>query len=149
MPTSSRPTRGGSAELVDSLVQTTFITTAALSTVAARLDLSLTQLRLLGVLQDRQVRISALADHLGLDRSTLSGLIDRAVARDLVIRLPDPDDRRATLVTVSDAGLEMARDARTEIGRLLAGRTANLTAAEAKTLTALLARLNPEAAEVR
>ena len=53
---------------------------AVLSRAAARHDLSLTQLRMLGVLRDREPRMAELADFLGLDRSTVSGLVDRAVA---------------------------------------------------------------------
>jgi DNA-binding MarR family transcriptional regulator len=127
------------------LVQTTFLTTAVLSTVAATLDLSLTQVRVLGILQDRQARMSALAAYLGLDKSTMSGLIDRAVARGLVIRSQDPADRRATLVTVSETGLELARSTRDAVGTALADAIGTLTAAERKSLTQLLFRMNPVA----
>jgi DNA-binding MarR family transcriptional regulator len=51
---------------------------AVLSSVAADNDLSPAQLRVLAILRDRRVRISALAAYLGLDRSTISGLVERA-----------------------------------------------------------------------
>ena len=71
------------------------MTMAVLSSVAADNDLSLTQLRVLAILRDRRVRMSALAAYLGLDRSTMSGLIERAEKRGLVARAPDPGDGRA------------------------------------------------------
>lgn len=55
---------------------------------------SLTQLRLLGVLRDRRPRMTELAAFLGLDKSTLSGLVDRAERRGLVARDKNPQDRR-------------------------------------------------------
>ncbi|ERK69221.1 hypothetical protein N136_04459, partial [Leifsonia aquatica ATCC 14665] len=70
--------------LVDALVQTSFVVTGVLTRVAAERDLSLTQLRMLGVLRDRRPRMAQLAALLGLDKSTVSGLIERAERRGLV-----------------------------------------------------------------
>ena len=86
------------SELPDGLVRVAFDVAAAVTPVAARHDLSLTQLRVLGILRDRTVRMSELADYLGLDRSTVSGLIDRAQARGLVERVRDAADGRVTRV---------------------------------------------------
>lgn len=41
---------------------------------------------------------------LGLDKSSTSGLVDRAEARGLVARVPSQIDRRAVLVSLSDEG---------------------------------------------
>ena len=71
-------------DLRDSLVQVSFTVIAVLSRVAAEHDLSLTQLRVLGILRDREPTMAELATYLGLERSTVSGLIDRAVQRGLV-----------------------------------------------------------------
>lgn len=81
---------GAIDDLRDGLVQTSFTVIAALSRVAADQDLSLTQLRMLGILRDREPAMAELATYLGLERSTVSGLIDRAVARGLVRRPPMP-----------------------------------------------------------
>lgn len=45
-----------------------------------------------------------LAEKTEIDRTTLSGLIDRLEKQGLVTRQPHPDDRRAWLVTLTDAG---------------------------------------------
>lgn len=45
-----------------------------------------------------------LARTIGLDTSTIGGVIDRLVARGLVRRNASPDDRRVRLSTLTDAG---------------------------------------------
>lgn len=50
------------------------------------------------------VRQTALAERLGVEAMTLSGLVDRLEAKGFVERQPDPADRRAKLVTLTEAG---------------------------------------------
>ena len=45
-----------------------------------------------------------LARNIGLDTSTIAGVIDRLEARGLLQRNASPDDRRVRLLTLSDAG---------------------------------------------
>lgn len=54
------------------------------------------QLRLLAVVQDRAVVMTDLARHLGLDGSSVMGLVDRAATRALVQREPRPEDGRGS-----------------------------------------------------
>ena len=75
-------------DLQDALVQMSFGLMAVLTEVAAEHDLSLTQLRVLGILRDREPTMAELATFTGLERSTVSGLIDRAAQRGLVVRPP-------------------------------------------------------------
>jgi DNA-binding MarR family transcriptional regulator len=75
---------GRLGELRDALAQMSFTLMAVLAEVAAEHDLSLTQLRVLGILRDREPTMAGLATFTGLERSTISGLIDRASARELV-----------------------------------------------------------------
>lgn len=105
--------------LVDALVQTSFVVTGVLTRVAAERDLSLTQLRMLGVLRDRRPRMAQLAALLGLDKSTVSGLIERAERRGLVRRVPSADDARAVEVEATADGLALARDGAEQVGRAL------------------------------
>src|SRR5262245_56114690 len=81
--------------LVDALEQVSFATMAVLTKVGADNDLSLTQLRVLAILRDRRLRMSALADYLGLEKSTMTGLVARAERRGLLARAPSPEDGRA------------------------------------------------------
>lgn len=108
---SSEDTAGDLPEadgLVDALVQAAFLVMGVLTRVAAEHELSLTQLRVLGVLRDRRPRMAQLAEHLGLDKSSVSGLIERAERRGLVERLPSAEDARATEVAITGAGRRLA-----------------------------------------
>jgi DNA-binding MarR family transcriptional regulator len=49
------------------------------------------------------VRMSDLAAQLGVTTSTASGLVDRLVDLDLLVRHADPDDRRHVLITTTEA----------------------------------------------
>jgi len=129
------------AALTDVLVQATFMTMAVLSSVAADNDLSLTQLRVLAILRDRRVRMSALAAYLGLDRSTMSGLIDRAEKRGLAARAPDPGDGRAVDVFLTQNGTELADALYVRIQQELAPATDRLVSSEQRRLQALLRQL--------
>ena len=125
-------------KLISALVRASFATTAVLSRVAAEHDLSLTQLRVLAILRDRRVRMSELADYLGLDKSTISGLVDRAEKRGLLHRAPNPADGRATDVFLTAKGMQLAALGEGKIARSLSPMTGKLSRAEARRLTALL-----------
>jgi DNA-binding MarR family transcriptional regulator len=131
----------GQAELIDVLVQATFMTVAVLSSVAADNDLSLTQLRVLAILRDRRVRMSALAAYLGLDRSTMSGLVERAEKRGLLARAPDPSDGRAVEVFLTPGGTELADALYILIEQSLSPATGRLSPAERHRLATLLHRM--------
>jgi DNA-binding MarR family transcriptional regulator len=136
------PSRQGSeSDLVDALAQTGFVTTAVLTRIAAEHDVSLTQLRVLAILRDRQVRMSELAAYLGLDRSTISGLVDRAERRGLVRRTPNQHDGRSIDVALTAAGRRVAARGADEVAAALAPLTSALTATEAERLTTLLEKM--------
>lgn len=129
--------------LVDALAQSAFTVVAVLNRVAAEHDLSLTQLRVLGILRDGPQRMNALADHLGLERSTMTGLVDRAERRGLLRRraAPTVGDGRAVEVELTAEGRRLAKRGATEIRRALAPRTDHLPAADRRRLQQLLERL--------
>jgi DNA-binding MarR family transcriptional regulator len=128
-------------DIVDALVRTAFTTMAHLSRIGADNDLSLTQLRVFGILRDRRLRMTDLADFLGLEKSTMSGLIDRAEKRGLVKRAPNATDRRATDVFLSPHGMAAAQAIRERVRRELAPMTGELSPAEQRRLQALLERM--------
>jgi DNA-binding MarR family transcriptional regulator len=128
-------------ELIDALVTTSFATMAVLNRIGAEHDLSLTQLRMLGILRDRRVKMSELAGYLGLDKSTVSGLADRAEKRGLLQRAPNPADGRAVDVFLSPAGMELAEGAAALAAESLSPLTSVLTGADARRLTVLLERM--------
>ncbi|HEY0186195.1 MAG TPA: MarR family transcriptional regulator [Cellulomonas sp.] len=123
-----------------------FSTIAVLQRLAADHDLSLTQLRVLEILRDRpQVRIGRLVDHLGLEKSTVTGLVDRAERRGLLRRGRDLQDGRVVVVSLTEQGRDLAdRLAEDAFGRLRP-QLAPLHPAQRVRLTALLTVLHPEA----
>src|SRR5580693_4618147 len=134
----AQPDSRDQRELIDALVTTSFATMAALNRIAAEHDLSLTQIRVLAILRDRRVKMSELAGYLGLDKSTITGLVDRAEKRGLLQRAPNPVDGRAVDVFLTAEGVQLADLGEAKIARSLSPMTGKLTRAETLRLTALL-----------
>jgi DNA-binding MarR family transcriptional regulator len=124
--------------LEDSLVQSSFLVQGVLRRVAARHDLSVVQMRLLGILRDREPGVLVLARHLELDKSSVTGLVDRAEARGLVERTADPDDGRAVRIRLTRKGRALVTAGVAEVAAELATVTADMTEAERRRLAALL-----------
>jgi len=130
-----------SLELMDGLVQASFTVIALLSQVATAHEMSLTQLRVLAILRDHEPKIAELAAHLGQERSSVSGLIDRSLRRGLVRRDRSDDDGRAVRVTLSEQGRAQVTAVTAEIADLVVPMAQRLTPDEQKRLSALLGRL--------
>ena len=128
-------------ELVDALVMTSFATMAALNRIAAEHDLSLTQLRVLAILRDRRVKMSELTNFLGLDKSTVSGLVDRAEKRGLLQRAPNPHDGRGVDVFLAPSGMRLAERGVAQVAQSLSPMTSALPPAEGRRLATLLERM--------
>ena len=124
---------------VDAVFQLSFAVQAALTEVAAAHDLSITQLRLLGILRDRTPSMLDLARHLKLGKSSVSGLIDRAEARGLVERRPAPHDGRAIHVGLTAAGRRQAKRLTAEADAALLRLLDALSPAERSRLSTLAA----------
>ena len=103
------PAKAQDLDLVDALFQLSFRLHGTLARIASVHDLSIIQVRLLGILRDREPGMLELARHLKLEKSSLSGLIDRAEERGLVERVPSTDDRRVSNVRVTDQGRKLSR----------------------------------------
>jgi DNA-binding MarR family transcriptional regulator len=86
------------------LVRLTFLVQSLYAEVGRGCDLTVAQAQLLCSLTDRSVGMAELSGLLGLERSSLTGLVDRAEQRGLVVREADPHDRRAVKVTLTPAG---------------------------------------------
>jgi DNA-binding MarR family transcriptional regulator len=115
---------------VDALVQLSFAVQLVLTRVAAEHDLSVTQLRLLGILRDRTPTMAAIADFLELDRSSVSGLIDRAERRGLVARRTSEKDARVTLVEATEEGFRVGISIAKSVSAVLDQQLGSSTAAD-------------------
>jgi DNA-binding MarR family transcriptional regulator len=60
----------------------------------------------------------SLAREIGYDKSRLIGLLDRLEDDDLIVRTPDPADRRAKIVTLTASGRKRYADARRAIRKM-------------------------------
>ena len=96
---------------VDGMAQLSFVIQGMLERRAAEHDLSVIQTRLLGILRDRTPTMNELARFLGLDKSSVTGLVDRAERRGLVARAPSTTDRRAVLVSLTEDGRSLVSEA--------------------------------------
>ena len=70
-------------------------------------------------LAKQPLRMSDIADRLIVSRGGTTKVIDRLETLGYVRRLPDPEDRRATIVEITDAGRGAMADARVAIDEVL------------------------------
>jgi len=82
-----------------------------------------------------------LAKLLGLDKSSVTGLIDRAERRGLVARVPSPTDRRSSLVVLTDQARELGAGVAAAFGADVTALVGLLPAPDRADLTALVGRL--------
>lgn len=127
--------------LADALVPTAFVTMAILNRIGAENDLSLSLIRVLGILRDRRPRMTELANYLGLEKHSMSGLIARAEKRGLVARAPNAEDGRATDVFLTSEGIQLVERLDSQAQQALAPLTDQLSAADQKLLLKLLQRM--------
>ncbi|WP_375489232.1 MarR family winged helix-turn-helix transcriptional regulator [uncultured Jatrophihabitans sp.] len=126
---------------VDALAQLSFAVNGVLERRAARHDLSMIQTRLLGVLRDRRPTMNQLAGYLELDKSSVSGLVDRAARRGLVERVASATDGRAVHVALTRRGRALAARVSAEFENDVESLLEPLAAAQRLTLADLAARV--------
>jgi DNA-binding MarR family transcriptional regulator len=73
--------------------------------------LTLSAYRILSLVAEGNARSSQIAGRLALARPTISNAVDQLVERGLLTRGVNPDDRRAVVLTVTDAGRAAIGDA--------------------------------------
>ena len=102
--------------------------------VSGEEPLTLTQVRLLRLLDAGARLTSELALRLGVSASTVSAAVDGLVRRGLVARVPSAEDRRTVPLEVTEAGAAAVRAARIRQERVLAGLFAALSPDERRAL---------------
>lgn len=126
---------------VDGLAQLSFVVQRLLERRAAEHDLSIIQSRLLGVLRDRQPTMQELAKLLGLDKSSVTGLVERAERRGLVARAASPADGRAVLVSLTRQGRSLIARASAEFEADVSALLERLPKSDRRALSGLVSRL--------
>ena len=116
---SAAPTAASAAQLAEQLLALWRGVTrdggVATYAILEELDLTLTQVKALCALAQRELTVKDLAERLGLSLPGTSRAVDALVARGLLGRREDPVDRRMKRLRCTDAGrriLERVDDAR-------------------------------------
>jgi DNA-binding MarR family transcriptional regulator len=127
--------------LVDALFQLSFRLHDVLARIAAEHDLSVVQVRVLGILRDREPGVLELARHLHLEKSSMSGLLDRAEKRGLVVRVASKDDGRIANVRVTAQGRRLSRAVEDKVTAEVVKLARKLSPTGQRELTALVNRM--------
>jgi DNA-binding MarR family transcriptional regulator len=116
--------------------------TAAMTAFAAY-DVTPSQVRAIRVLTGEAggVRSKELAERLGIAPRSATEVVDALEAKGLVSRSPDPGDRRATLVALTDRGRELSEAVRRARGAESEKMFERLSATDRADLSRILRRL--------
>jgi DNA-binding MarR family transcriptional regulator len=87
----------------------------------------------------RPLKELAAASH--CSRATMTGIVDTLESKELVVRQPNPDDRRSLLVKLTASGQSL-RESTPTVDRIFRGCCTGLEPAEAHELSRLLKKLN-------
>jgi DNA-binding MarR family transcriptional regulator len=98
----------GDLDAADGLIQLCRLVQGIQARISERHDLTPVQARLICVLAFGPRGMAELAQCFGVEKATLTGLVDRAEQRGLVRRSPVPGDRRALHVTLTETGRRAA-----------------------------------------
>jgi DNA-binding MarR family transcriptional regulator len=126
--------------LIDGLVQLSFSVVASVNLVTSRYESSLVQTRLLGALRDRELSMAHIAQLLGLDKSSVTGLVDRAKDKGYVVRTPALDDGRSTRVSLSAKGRRLVNHVARDVAREIDAVAIGLTASERRRVAQLASK---------
>ncbi|MFC4565707.1 MarR family winged helix-turn-helix transcriptional regulator [Nocardiopsis mangrovi] len=127
--------------LADALVRITHLVQREFAEASRSHGLPPQQAQLLCQLVEGPVGMTELSRTMNLEKSSLSGLVDRVVRRGLVERTRDSSDRRACRITLTDTGARLGDAAHGEVVARLDALAAGLPAADRAVLASLLGRL--------
>ena len=117
------------------MVRLTFLVQNLFAEVGQGCGLTVAQSLLLCSLNDRAVGMAELSTMLGLEKSSLTGLVDRAEQRGLVARQSDPLDRRAVNVALTPAGADAGHRFHDQLAGRLDEVLSGLSATDRRHLT--------------
>jgi DNA-binding MarR family transcriptional regulator len=127
--------------VVTALVRSAFLVNAVYAETAREYGLTAQQGQLLCVLMPQPYGMSELGGILGLAKSSLTGLVDRTTQRGLVRREPDPEDKRAVRVALTEEGDTLVDAFFAETCRRVEELPAGLAEADRVVLAGLLSRV--------
>lgn len=139
----ARQRHGSSDPLVDELFDTTVELRAFVESRLRPMGTSVARLRALRMLarEGAPLRMRDLSELLGVAARTTTTVVDSLEHDGLVERVRHQDDRRAFLITLTEAGRAHYEKAESVDARALAEATGTLTALEREQLRGLLAKV--------
>jgi DNA-binding MarR family transcriptional regulator len=123
------------------LIRLAFLVEGVYAEVGHNCELTPTQAQMLCLLRGEPRAMAGLVRTLGVERSSLTGLVDRAERSGLVERRADPADRRAVRVALTPAGDAAARRFHDEVTERLAELLAELPESERARFNRTVARV--------
>lgn len=81
--------------------------------IGSRFDIPIKHMEILEILfshPEKQLTPAELANEVHLTRSTMTGNLDTLQAKGFIIRESHPSDRRSTVITITDKGIEFCRN---------------------------------------
>jgi DNA-binding MarR family transcriptional regulator len=145
----ARQRHGSSDALVDELFDTTVVLRSFAESRLRPIGASVARLRALRVLarEGEPVRMRDLSEMLGVAARTTTTIVDSLEHDGLVERVRQADDRRAFLLTLTEAGRAHYEHAETVDTRALAEATGTLSTEERQQLGALLGKVRKAAGQ--
>jgi DNA-binding MarR family transcriptional regulator len=128
-------------ELAEALVRLSHLVQCVFTDVSRDHDLTPQQTQLLCVLTRGPVGMKELGRSLHLEKSSLTGLVDRVERRGLVTRVRDPYDGRAFHVALTRQGTRLAVEAHADICVRLGKFATDLDLADRQLLTSVIMRI--------
>jgi DNA-binding MarR family transcriptional regulator len=134
-PPPARAVAGAFLELAPQLIR------LLSSTLDAQPGITLRQFRVLQQVVNKPWRARDLANSTGVTAPTMSAALANLEARGLVARTPDPDDGRAALVIITDAGREAVEHTSNALMAVLEGIAADVEPKDAEAANRICAVL--------
>lgn len=125
-------------QLAAALLRLSFLVQRGYLAVSREHGLTPQQAQLLCMLLGGPVGMAELGGWLHLEKSSLTGLVDRAERRGLVARVPDERDRRACQVALTTQGTELAACFHDHVSRELSALADDLCPADRRYLAATI-----------
>jgi DNA-binding MarR family transcriptional regulator len=123
------------------LVRLSFLVQSIYAEICAEYDLTSAQGQLLCVLKDHSRGMSEITETLRLDKSSVTGLVERVERRDLLRRTTSSADRRAVTVTLTAQGKRVAHAFYDDVSLRLVDLVADLPAADRDRFTRVASRI--------
>ncbi|GAA2077340.1 MarR family transcriptional regulator [Streptomyces albiaxialis] len=128
-------------KITDALVRLTHLVDHVFADVCRDLDLTPQQAQLLCMLIDGPVGMTELSRLLHLEKSSLTGLVDRVQRRGLVARVPDDHDRRACRIELTEVGARLGEASHGAMGERLEALLGDLDGPDRDLLISSVSRI--------